>query len=75
MNCLFLLYMSFSVRKGDVIPVPLMNIFKELKQSLGIEISNHGNLIQWAQQGVLMLNICLTTTPGKTHSKFLLWIN
>ena len=65
--------MSFSVRKGDIIPVPLMNIFKELRQSLGIEIPNHGNLIQWAQQGVLLLNVCLTTTPGKPHSRFPLW--
>lgn len=65
--------MSFSVRKGDGVPLPLMNIFKELKQSVNAEIPNHGNLIQWAQQGVLMLNICLTTSPNKPHSRFPLW--
>lgn len=65
--------MSFSVRKGDAIPVPLMNMFKEQRASLNIVIPNHGNLIQWAQQGVLMLNVCLTTSPGKPHSKFPLW--
>ncbi len=65
--------MAFSVRKGDVIPAPLMNIFKEIKQSLGVEIPKHGNLIQWAQQGVLLLNICLTITPGKSHAKYPIW--
>ena len=65
--------MSFSVRKGDTIPLPLMNIFKELRQSLGTEIPTHGNLIQWARQGVLMLNVCLTITSGKSHARFPLW--
>ncbi len=52
--------LSFSVPKGVRIPPSLVNIFKEIKTSLGIDPPNHGDLTHWAQQGVLLLNAMLT---------------
>ena len=63
--------LSFSVPKGVPPPPSLVNIFKELKSDLGIELSENGNLEKWAQQGVLLLNASLTVRqnePG-SHSK------
>ena len=51
--------LSFSVPKGIKPPPSLINIFKELHQSLNIEPPSHGCLEHWAKQGVLLLN----TTP------------
>jgi uracil-DNA glycosylase len=52
--------LSFSVNKGIKTPPSLRNILKELKADLAIEIASHGDLTQWAQQGVLLLNTVLT---------------
>ena len=52
--------LSFSVPEGVSKPPSLVNIFKELKNDLGIEIPAYGNLEKWAQQGVLLLNTSLT---------------
>jgi uracil-DNA glycosylase len=61
--------LSFSVPVGTPIPRSLMNIYKELKQEFAdFEIPNHGNLIPWARQGVLLLNATLTVTRGKANS-------
>ncbi|HEY5462093.1 MAG TPA: uracil-DNA glycosylase [Hanamia sp.] len=63
--------LSFSVPMGVPPPPSLVNIFKELKSDLGIELSENGNLEKWAQQGVLLLNASLTVRqnePG-SHSK------
>lgn len=63
--------LSFSVPQGIVPPPSLINIFKELKNDLGIEIPESGNLEKWAHQGVLLLNASLTVRqnePG-SHSK------
>ena len=63
--------LSFSVCDGIAKPPSLNNIFKELKNDLGIEISPNGNLQKWASQGVLMLNASLTVRqnePG-SHAK------
>ena len=49
------------------IPKSLINIFKELKADLGIEKQN-GNLQDWADQGVLLLNSVLTVEQGKANS-------
>ena len=53
--------LSFSVPKGVVIPPSLRNIYKELEED-DVDFTNpeHGNLISWAQQGVLLLNSVLT---------------
>ncbi|MFC7320632.1 uracil-DNA glycosylase [Halobacillus campisalis] len=59
---------SFSVQKGVDIPPSLQNIFKELKSDTGIEPPNHGNLVAWAEQGVLLLNSVLTVRAHKANS-------
>ena len=43
--------MSFSVPKGVRQPPSLVNIFKEVKNDLGFEIPNHGNLEKWENEG------------------------
>ena len=53
-------------------PPSLVNIFKELNDDLGIPISKSGNLLSWAQQGVLLLNATLTVRahqPGSHQGK------
>lgn len=60
--------LCFSVQKGVAKPPSLVNIFKELKVDLGIEIPDHGNLTSWAKQGVLLLNTCLTVRKGQANS-------
>lgn len=52
--------LSFSVPKGRAIQPSLQNIYKELHDELGIDIPDHGDLTQWAQRGVLLLNAVLT---------------
>lgn len=60
--------LCFSVKKGIRIPPSLQNIYKELKDDLGCEIPNHGDLTSWADQGVLMLNATLTVRQGEAGS-------
>jgi uracil-DNA glycosylase len=63
--------LSFSVQKGIPPPPSLVNIFKELKNDVGMPIPDHGNLIHWAEQGVLMLNASLTVRANEpmSHAK------
>lgn len=57
--------LSFSVDYNDVIPVSLRNIYTALQRSIeGFSIPNHGNLMEWCSQGVLMLNAALTVPEG-----------
>ncbi|WP_395496553.1 uracil-DNA glycosylase [Arsenophonus endosymbiont of Lipoptena cervi] len=61
--------LSFSVLPNVAIPPSLINIYKELAQDiLDFRYPNHGCLVSWAQQGVLLLNTCLTVEFGKAHS-------
>jgi uracil-DNA glycosylase len=60
--------LSFSVKPGVKVPPSLANIYKELKNDLGINPPNHGFLEHWAQQGVLLLNSVLTVEMGKAAS-------
>lgn len=61
--------LSFSVRRGIAPPPSLVNIFKELKDDLGIDnLQKHGELTAWAQQGVLLLNAALTVRAGQANS-------
>ena len=60
--------LSFSVKPGVSIPPSLKNIYKELKNDLGLEISNNGSLTAWARQGVLLLNASLTVEDKKPNS-------
>src|SRR5258705_10612394 len=52
--------LSFSVQNGVPPPPSLINIFKELKNDVGMPIPDHGSLTHWAEQGVLLLNASLT---------------
>ncbi len=63
--------LSFSVPKGEKIPPSLRNIYKEIAQEYQVEMPEHGNLENWAQQGVLLLNTSLSVIAGKagSHSK------
>lgn len=60
--------LAFSVRPGVRIPPSLRNIFKEIKASLGYEIPNNGYLLEWANQGVLLLNTVLTVRMADPNS-------
>lgn len=60
--------MAFSVKKGIKTPPSLVNIYKELKDDLGIDLADHGYLMDWAEQGVLLLNTCLTVREHKANS-------
>ena len=60
--------LSFSVKSGMKTPPSLLNIFKELNQDLNIPLADHGNLVTWAQQGVLLLNSVLTVEKSKANS-------
>jgi uracil-DNA glycosylase len=57
--------LSFSVRNGVRFPPSLLNIFKELKDDLGIDMPKTGDLTSWAEQGVLLLNSVLSVEEGK----------
>ncbi len=63
--------LSFSVPPGIKPPPSLMNMYKELKDDLGIEAPAHGCLESWARQGLLMLNTSLTVEAATpmSHSK------
>lgn len=60
--------LCFSVQPGVRTPPSLVNIYKELKADLGLPIPAHGNLENWARQGVLLLNNSLTVEDGKAGS-------
>ena len=63
--------LSFSVNQGFKIPPSLRNILKELNADLGVKAATHGDLTQWAQQGVLLINTVLTVLQGQAgaHQK------
>lgn len=61
--------LSFSVRKGVPIPPSLQNIYKELQIDIpGFTFPAHGDLTQWADQGVLLLNATLTVRANQAGS-------
>ena len=60
--------LSFSVPDGITKPPSLVNIFKELKNDLGIPIPENGNLEKWATQGVLLLNASLSVRQNEPGS-------
>jgi len=62
--------LSFSVKVGIQKPPSLINIFSELKNDLGYDPPNHGSLVSWAKEGVLLLNSTLTVVKDspKSHS-------
>ncbi len=65
--------LAFSVAPGIRPPPSLRNIFKELAREVASELHGdlranalptNGSLVCWAQQGVLLLNTCLTVEDG-----------
>lgn len=60
--------LSFSVKPEVKIPPSLKNIYKELQSDLHVSIPEHGYLVKWAEQGVLLLNNVLTVRKGQAHS-------
>lgn len=60
--------LCFSVQKGVKPPPSLVNIYKELRDDLGVEMAADGDLSAWAKQGILMLNASLTVEAGKPMS-------
>ncbi|MGG0288191.1 uracil-DNA glycosylase [Peribacillus butanolivorans] len=60
--------LSFSVKPEVRIPPSLRNIFKELQSDLGCEVPDNGSLVEWADQGVLLLNTVMTVREGEAHS-------
>lgn len=60
--------LSFSVPLGVKPPPSLQNIFKELETDLQVTKANHGCLLSWAKQGVLLLNATLTVSQGEPLS-------
>lgn len=60
--------LSFSVPPGVAVPPSLLNIYKEIEADLGIPRADHGCLIPWARQGVLLLNAVLTVEESKPGS-------
>lgn len=51
--------LSFSVKEGVPMPPSLRNIFKELKDDIGVD-RTQTDLTDWAKQGVLLLNSIMT---------------
>ena len=60
--------LAFSVNKNVDIPPSLVNIYKELHDDIGCNIPNHGYLVDWAKQGVLLLNTVLTVRAHQANS-------
>ena len=60
--------LCFSVQDGTEFPPSLINIFKELKNDLGVPVPQSGNLNRWAEQGVLLLNAILTVRAHEACS-------
>jgi uracil-DNA glycosylase len=60
--------LSFSVAPGVAPPRSLINIFRELRDDVGVPAPTSGDLTPWTERGVLLLNRVLTCEPGKSGS-------
>jgi uracil-DNA glycosylase len=60
--------LAFSVPRGVRLPPSLRNVYRELKEDLGVEPPGHGDLSSWASQGVLLLNTALSVRSGEPAS-------
>ena len=60
--------LCFSVPEGIKAPPSLVNIFKEIKDSLAIDVPSHGCLDSWAKQGVFLLNSSLSVRAHQAAS-------
>ena len=60
--------LCFSVQPGVKAPGSLQNMFKELRDNLGLPIPTTGCLLPWAGRGMLLLNAVLTVRAGEANS-------
>lgn len=60
--------LCFSVCDGVPFPPSLNNIFQEVQAETGVPIPQSGSLIRWAQQGVFLLNTCLSVRAHQAFS-------
>ena len=60
--------LCFSVPDGIEKPPSLVNMFKELKDDLGYDPPESGNLTKWAHEGVLLMNTALTVRAHQANS-------
>lgn len=60
--------LCFSVNDGVQFPPSLVNIFKEIEAETGTPIPLSGNLTRWAEQGVFLLNTCLSVREHQAFS-------
>lgn len=60
--------LCFSVPDRVKAPPSLINIFKEIRDDVGIDIPQTGNLTAWAKQGILLLNATLTVRENQAGS-------
>ena len=60
--------LAFSVPNGTKLPPSLRNIFRERSDDLGLPLRENGDLSDWAEQGVLLLNCALTVRSGEANS-------
>lgn len=60
--------LAFSVRPPVPPPPSLANIFRELESDIGVSTPDHGSLVPWARQGVLLLNTTLTVRAQQAAS-------
>ncbi len=60
--------LCFSVNEGIPLPPSLVNIYKEISDEFGTAPHESGNLIGWAEQGVLLLNATLTVRANQAGS-------
>lgn len=60
--------LAFSVAPGVKPPPSLRNIYKELQRDLGLPRPPSGSLVGWSEQGVLLINACLTVEDGQPAS-------
>lgn len=60
--------LAFSVKPGVKPPPSLANMFRELKADLGCQVPNNGDLVPWAERGVMLLNAVLTVRAHEANS-------
>lgn len=60
--------LAFSTQPGVAAPRSLVNIYRELRDDLGVPPRSDGDLSNWSKQGILLLNRVLTVRPGKPAS-------
>ncbi len=66
--------LAYSVSAGKLVPNSLSNIYASMVHSGLMErIPNHGDLTAWGKQGVLLLNLSLTTEKGRANQHVRIW--